>query len=940
MPSRKDCINDIAGRTGRRRKDVEGILEQILERADGYVGDGLNANEAYSRARDELLQEYAENAALNRREEIMNMRKGVARSRYYRDVEKAIENLPAGKRMLAKLKLTATRLAMEAKLVGVNVPFLRSRQSVDAQYVGLRRLWIGGFSQDLETAGLLKIFASRAIEDKWTDELFELNKKGSPAWQRAAAGGEPYERELAELTQRGQGPGTPGVTKDAHALAIAKIVQKWQRQAMASLNREGAWVRSYSGFVTRTSHDPDKIRAAGPEKWISDTLPKLDLARTFGTRDPQKARDALFAMWRPMMQGDHFDYGSQSAAETLYPTTARTASAARELHFKSGADWRGYNLKYGVSNATHTVVEALRIAARRTALMKEFGTRPREAYESDKNLLLGALQREAEGLSTKLGAREQAYKSAAAGTAEQTKIGAEIEKLRAQIAESAGRFEDFKSWQQALDNRFAQIDGTSMKPVSRTSANVVAGIMSVQRTSKLGNLFATHFASLPSKSAEARYWGIPFSERFGSLFRGLTSGAEGSAKREAIDLTLVGAENRLGHIMNAYDVADAPAGYLHQVEETFFKLTGVNAVIDNQRGDFEAMAAAHLGGKRELDWKDIGSSEQRVLSGFGIGEKEWAAFRGAEWSTVNGRTFLFPSDAMKLSDDQVRAYLKTSELATLTRAEPNADDIAHARENLALQLATAYTDRGGYAIPMPSARTRAILFGKDFEQGSGWNLAKKLFFQFKLWPIDMINRAWGREMYGRIGDGKLDRIAGLAETVIAATMFGVAAEGLRDLIKGENPLAKLRTHPIAAILAGAQRSGMGSIIGDFLLGQFDRHGLSAAANMLGPFFGQIDDLAELLHAGGRTKDGMFSASAMRERGATLLKMVKNNTPFMNLWATSLAVNTLLWHRLQEWISPGYLQRSEQRQQQLQGTQFWLSPAKTNQWMTGHRASPF
>src|SRR4029077_18925766 len=300
----------------------------ILERAEGYEGEGLNANEAYSRARDELLQEYSEQAALRRRAEIMDTRKGIARARYYRDVRNAIENLPAGKRMLAKLKLSAARLALEAKLVGVNVPFLKGRFSVDAQYVGLRRLWIGGFAQDLEKAGLAKIFASRAIEDKWTDELFELNKKGSPAWQRAAAGGEPYAEELAELTQRGQGPGTPGKTKDVHALEIAKIVQKWQRQAMAALNREGAWVRSYSGFVTRTSHDPDKIRAAGPEKWIADTLPRLDLRRTSGTRDPHRARDALFAMWRPLMQGDHFDYGSSSATETLYPTTAKTASAA------------------------------------------------------------------------------------------------------------------------------------------------------------------------------------------------------------------------------------------------------------------------------------------------------------------------------------------------------------------------------------------------------------------------------------------------------------------------------------------------------------------------------------------------------------------------------------------------------------------------------------
>jgi hypothetical protein len=935
--NRKDCINDIAGRTGRKREDVEDILDDILDRADGYENDGLNANEAYSRARDEMLENFSEKAALDRRAAIMDKRKEVLRSRYYRDTAKAIERLPAGRRLLAKLKIQASRLALEAKLVGVNVPFFKGRFSVDSQYVALRRLWIGGLSQDLETAGLSKVFASRALEDKWTDELFELNKKGSPAWQRAKAGGEAYERELAELTQRGQGPGSPGVTKDPQALKIAQIIQKWQRQSMGALNREGAWVRSYSGYITRTSHDPDKIRSAGPERWIADVTPKLDLVRTFGTRDPQRARDALFAMWRPLMQGDHFDYG-RAVDEPLYPTPAKSASASRELHFKSGKDWRAYNEQYGAHNATHTVVEAVRIAARKVALMREFGTRPREAYEIDKRLLLFETQREAENLSTRLGALEVAANSPGAGAAEQAKLAKEMESLRTQIAETSGRHEELRSWQQALDNRFAQIDGTSMKPVSRISSSVIAGVMSVQRSSKLGNIFATHFASLPTKSAEARYWGIPFAERFGSLFRGLTSGLEGSAKREALDATLVGFEHRLGHIMNAYDVADAPAGFLHQIEETFFKLTGVNAVIDNQRGDFEAMAAGHLGSKREMEWNGLDRYTTRILDSFGIGEREWKALKGAEWSKAGGRTYLFPADAMKLTDEQIKTYLK--EGPALGRAEANADDINLAREDLGTKIAAVYSDRGGYAIPMPSARTRAILFGKDYEPGSGWNTAKKLFWQFKLWPIDMMNRAWGRERYGRIGDGRMERVASLVETVVAATIFGTAAEGVRDLIKGQNPMAKLQSKPIAALLAGAQRSGMGSIVGDFLLGQFDRHGLSAAANMLGPTFGQIDDLATLLHAGGRTEQGMFSASAMRERAATLLKITRDNTPFMNLWLTSLAINTLVWHRLQEWISPGYLQRSEQRQRQMEGTQYLLSPAKTDRWVTGKAASPF
>jgi hypothetical protein len=209
------------------------------------------------------------------------------------------------------------------------LPFLGNRKSVDAQYVALRRQLVGGFSADLDRAGLSKVFASKALETKWIDELFELNR-------------EKY--------------GKPGITKDAQALQIAQIIKKWQKQSMAMLNREGAWVRSYSGYVTRTSHDPHAIGKAGMSKWINDTFDKLDLKRTFGTSDKQAALDALRQMWGPMRSGDHFDYG-KPIDEPLYPSVAKRASATRELHFKSGKDWRAYNDQYGVSSPTRTVVQ-------------------------------------------------------------------------------------------------------------------------------------------------------------------------------------------------------------------------------------------------------------------------------------------------------------------------------------------------------------------------------------------------------------------------------------------------------------------------------------------------------------------------------------------------------------------------------------------------------
>ncbi|WGR90735.1 hypothetical protein MTX20_01390 (plasmid) [Bradyrhizobium sp. ISRA435] len=84
---------------------------------------------------------------------------------------------------------------------------------------------------------------------------------------------------------------------------------------------------------------------------------------------------------------------------------------------------------------------------------------------------------------------------------------------------------------------------------------------------------------------------------------------------------------------------------------------------------------------------------------------------------------------------------------------------------------------------------------------------------------------------------------------------------------------------------------------------------------------------------------MFSGSAMCERAPTLLKMVRTNASYMNLWFSHWLTDTLVWHHLQDWINPGYLERSEQRQKDLEGTHFMLVPGKVDRWVTGRRASP-
>jgi hypothetical protein len=896
--TRKDCFDEIAGKAGVKREQVEDALDEIFNRAEGYEHDGIGRDEAYDRARDEFLQETANQYARERRGAILDMRKESARHRYYDATRLAIKTLSP------KHAATALRLAFEAKLVGVNLPFLGNRKSVDAQYVALRRQLVGGFSADLDRAGLSKVFASKALETKWIDELFELNR-------------DKY--------------GKPGITKDAQALQIAQIIKKWQKQSMAMLNREGAWVRSYSGYVTRSSHDPHAIARAGMAKWVNDAFDKLDLKRTFGTTDRQAALDALRQMWAPMRSGDHFDYG-KPIDEPLYPSVARRASATRELHFKSGKDWRDYNDQYGVSNPTRTVVQALSTAARRTALMKEFGTKPAEAFERDMQFIRASIQHEEAGRTSRL----QAMEVAADNPNAPPDIKAKIDALKAEIDKAPDELSDFNRWEQPLRNRFAQIDGSSMKPVNKTQSEVLSNWMAIQRMSKLGRVAMTHFASLPTKSLEARYWGIPFAERFGSLFRGLTEGAEGSDKRQALDNTLVALENRLGHMMAMYDVADAPSGLIGKMEGIFFKLTGVSSVIDNQRGDAEAMFASHIGGKRGQVWADIGPKEQRVLRGFGINEPEWKALHGVEWTKIGDRTYLFPNDALKLSDDQIKSYIAEARpMGQGLTVGP--EDIAKAREDLALQLATTYTDRAGYAVPMPGARVRAMLFGKNFQPGTPINTALRLLYQFKIWPADMVTRAWEREIYGTIGDGKYDRMAGLVEAAVAAIIFGTASEAVRDAIQGKDPIAKLREHPIASMVEGAQRSGFGSLVGDGAVRSpwFFGRGLACRTHL------RADRYADGHPAWrGRQRDRRALRCRGRAQGPASLALARDRTDEVHprQYPVHEPVADQLGHQradlAPQWINPGYLQRAEQRERQKSGIQYLVSPARVDRYITG------
>jgi len=833
----EDCIEPLIEASGGKlsRAEVLDMLEEIMSRADSRKGSQSRQAKAQAAA-EALSAQEKEAAAIAARNEMMNALKRVRRNRFY-------EGAPD------------PTLALEAKLVGVNTPFAGNKMSAGAQQGALRRAWAGGFVTDLERAGLGRLYRSRAIEDDWADELYQIN--------------------LGEK-------GSPGITKNADARRIAEIVHKWQKVSVDGLNREGAWIRSYTGYITRSTHDPDRIRKAGQDAWIEQTLPLLDVERTFGTDNIAAIRQGLRDLWVRFKNGDHSRFNEEDFLSVAFDrgrNTARKASESRELHFKTSADWRQYNKAFGSGSVTETVMRALDRAARETALMREFGTNPRAAFQAD------------------------------------------VARLKDKFASGAER-QKLDKWETALTNRFDILDGTANRPVSRLAAAITAGIMVFQRIAKLGLTPFAMLGDLSTKSRALRFVGVPIAERWGvGTISGYFRGPMNSEKREVADLLLAGLDGRIGRIASHFDAVDTPRGAMARVENIFFRYSGISAMTDNQRADAEVIMARHLGMRKGKAFSEIGEREARVLRSYGIEDAEWQLLNTVDWTTgVAGRTYLTPDVAQKIAPDDMAAYLRNGDGALDLGASDAAlaAAIERGREDLATKLLSYYYDRGTTAILDVGPRERAILL-QGTKPGGPAGIAARLLTQFKAFPTAMITKSWGEELYG--GQGRMGAVSGIVELIVSATILGALANALNSAVKQEDPLAPWRNNPTQAMLAGFLRGGAGTIYGDFLFGQWSRFGRTLSGTIAGPTFGQMDAVAELYS---RILSG-------EDPSASAVGLMRGNVPFMNMIYTKAAFDNLILWQIQEGVNPGYLRRMERRAKQQRGAEYWLPPSKSAEW---------
>lgn len=812
-------------------EDVQTRIKQ-LQAADGM----LSLEEAALKAADDMSREVQLAAVIEKRNALINARRRGELLGYINNVWSDRPDL-----------------GLESFLVGTNVARAGARRSVAAEQKQLAQAYVAGFLNDIEAEGLLPFLTRGELDADIADAMWRIGMD------------EPLD----------------GLGKEA--VAIARIMQKYQETARLDANRAGAFIRKLPGYVVRQSHDPYKLQRAGFRQWRDEILPLLD-SRTFeGTSDPEAF---LLATYNGLASGVHLKAPSPDPMPFKGPRNlARKVSAERVLHFKDGRAFHEYNKAYGAGSLREAFLGGLESMGQNTGLMRRLGTNP----EANWNAVLDELQRGLAG---------------------------DVQGLRQFASDQRGM----------LRTRFAEVDGTARLAVNQVGARVASNIRAWQSMAKLGGAVVSAISDLPIAASELRYQGRGMLSSMGELMAGLLKGKKSAEQKEILSSLGVMFDNLRGEVVTRFSADDSLGGKMSRAQRMFFKLNGLTWWTDTMRSTAALMMSHHLAYNRALSWDNMNPDLQRTLQLFDIDAGKWDLLRSTPARQADGREYMTTQGIDDISAADLAAYLQS-------KGRPvNDAALAELREELAGNLRSYITDRASYAVIEPDARTQAIM-RRGTQPGSVVGELLRFMGQFKAFPVAVLQKSVGRELYGRgytpsaygsnpgreliqaLRSGRGEKL-GLAQLMAWTTLFGYGAMSAKDLLKGKEP--RPVDDPATWVAAMLQGGALG-LYGDFIFGETNRFGGGLIGSLAGPTAGAAEGAVDILY---RIRDG-------DDASAAAFRYAISQTPFLNLFYTRAAMDYLFLYSVQEALNPGSLRRMERRIEKENGQQFLLSPARSH-----------
>ena len=247
---------------------------------------------------------------------------------------------------------------------------------------------------------------------------------------------------------------------------------------------------------------------------------------------------------------------------------------------------------------------------------------------------------------------------------------------------------------------------------------------------------------------------------------------------------------------------------------------------------------------------------------------------------------------------------------------PKDEDIAHLggspnalRVNAAMRLMAMVDEESHNAVITPTARER-FNAQEQFNKGSIPGELARSFYMFKSIPQAQIARNYLRGMSLPTGAARTGYIA----SYIAGSMFvsGMVVQ-LHELAAGRDP--EDMTTP-KFWMDCLTKGGVLGVYGDLIFGNDGSQGLERFA---GPLYSEANDFYKLTF-GNAIKAVQGKKTSF---GSDLLRFGYNNMP-LKTWYSKALLDRAIFNQFQENLSPGYMQRINQRAQAA-GQHYYYPP---------------
>lgn len=743
---------------------------------------------------------------------------------------------------------------LQAILVGSNAQKTGSRLSAAlSQFTEYRQL-VSAFNEKLRQKNLVELFSN-------ADE--SIDRKVS--------------RTIWEIAQD-----KPITEKNKEIIELAKVMNEFSENVRKKYNDNGANIGKLPGWIVRQSHDPFSIRNAvdvldmknvesvktvngSLEKnlaaWKTYILPKLD-PKTFADLEPGQTKDdflnfvynSLIKNEGVISDGASNTYGSRNIA--------KKAGAKRILHFIDADAWFDYNSKFGAGNLRESFFSGLNNAGRNIGLMKSLGTNPVANFDKIKNII------------------KRRYINQPS--------------INEKITNASKKF----------DNQLKELDGSVNMIGHFNAAKWSAISRSIASMAKLGGAAISAMADIHLYAKELNYQGRSY---LGGVFEAMGNLAKikNTAKKQAIAEQLgFMADNVIYDLAARYSTGDNLNKQFTKLQRTFFKLNLLQWWTNSLKEGAMLGMANYVAKNRKLNFSSLDDGFKRLLNHYDIDQNLWNIIRKLDIEKAeDGSEFFSVRNIDSLSDDTLKSLMNI-EKATQRQ-------IDNFRDSLKSKVSGMFLDRSTFAVIEPDARTRAVM-KQGTMAGTAYGEALRFFFEFKGFPLAILQKALGRELSHFSAGNKAAGVWGIASLVVGSGIFGYVAMTAKDLLKGKSPRdpTKYKTF-LAAMLQGG---GLG-IYGDFLFSQTRTPG-DIALQVLGPVPSEGFQALQAIKYGIQGQKDPALRQAYRS--------VVGNIPFLNLFYLKTAFDYAIGYQIMETLSPGHLRRMERRMEKDTGQEFLLT----------------